>query len=517
MVKYLYLFLCILLLGHKTTLGQSNNKILRGVILYQNSGKKAASNVEVSGLIPETNESANLTYSNDTGEYDLVFPKSRVGYFIQLTINDTIIREGKIEQIEVVNNKALEICRLPAIVSEVFKIIVCPKGARDTVAQRYYGIIKTSADKALAKKIKALNELIKKRQINKDSIDNLTNEIVRLSQQTDSLIIYREAYRIASINLDDASDRVKKYIQLLDAGESIQEARMVLKPDSASMEMDRSLISIEMAIKEIETIAEATITLHDFQYAAMCYDIIIFHLSEDDFINPMLVAGYNLKAAAVMDKDNQPNKALEYELKALKIQEGNLPSNNHKDLIEPYYRIATRYNALNKEEDAIKYYLKSLNIITAKSIQNNPFEANNRQELASFYNKKGEKEYQQKQYNKAIEWYQKAVALNPEYKEQIYYNNIGLAYGHNEQFKEAYEAFEAYEKLFPNEGKTYRNWAMYYALQNKKKKALSNLEKAIELGYNDMKWLQTDDSLTKLRKKPQFIELVKKLEAQIKE
>jgi len=100
----------------------------------------------------------------------------------------------------------------------------------------------------------------------------------------------------------------------------------------------------------------------------------------------------------------------------------------------------------------------------------------------------------------------------PEIKQDYFYSNIGIAYAKNEQFKEAKEALNTYEKLFPNTIRPFHNWAMYYALQNDKEKAIANLQKAIELGYNDIEWLTTDNSLNSIREEKEYKNLVKRLQ-----
>ena len=50
---------------------------------------------------------------------------------------------------------------------------------------------------------------------------------------------------------------------------------------------------------------------------------------------------------------------------------------------------------------------------------------------------------------------------------------------------------------------------MYYALQDEKEKAIEQLKKAIELGYNDIEWFETDDSINNLRKEKEFQILMK--------
>ena len=87
-----------------------------------------------------------------------------------------------------------------------------------------------------------------------------------------------------------------------------------------------------------------------------------------------------------------------------------------------------------------------------------------------------------------------------------------MAYAKNGQLDDAEQAFQVYQNLFPDDGRTYRNWAMFYALKGDKEKALANLQKAIELGYDDLHWLTTDDSLENIRKGKVYLQLVAELE-----
>lgn len=106
----------------------------------------------------------------------------------------------------------------------------------------------------------------------------------------------------------------------------------------------------------------------------------------------------------------------------------------------------------------------------------------------------------------------KELSLSPEIKQQYFYNNIGAAYAKNKQFNEAQAAFTAYENLFPEEGRTYRNWAMYYSIIGEKDQALAQLQKAINLGYDDVNWIRTDDSLESIRKEKDFRKILFSLE-----
>ena len=112
------LVVCLLL--NQCIYGQQNNT-LRGKMLFLNSGKTPAVGVEISGSIKKI-ENANTVYTSNNGTYELVFPNARVGYPVKLLIGNED-ESGK--SIELVNNKEVGICRIPAQATDEFEIIVC--------------------------------------------------------------------------------------------------------------------------------------------------------------------------------------------------------------------------------------------------------------------------------------------------------------------------------------------------------------------------------------------------------
>ncbi|MCB0376075.1 MAG: hypothetical protein KDD04_09175, partial [Sinomicrobium sp.] len=214
----------------------AQNNSLGGKILYLNSGKTPAAGVEISGKSEKLGK-ANAVYSDSEGVYRLVFPKSGVGHVVELSVGDT---DANGQAMEVVNDSELRICRIPEDPSEVFEIIVCKKGERDLDAQKYYKVIKSSADKALAAKKAEWSRLVDQEGKDYKAIAALIEEIDRLEKQADSMSIYKEAYRMASINKDNATKRVLDYLELLNKGESIQEARKVLSVEKATGALEKS-------------------------------------------------------------------------------------------------------------------------------------------------------------------------------------------------------------------------------------------------------------------------------------
>ncbi|PHN08465.1 tetratricopeptide repeat protein [Flavilitoribacter nigricans] len=809
--------------------GQQNNT-LKGNIRYLNSNKTPAVGVKIAGSI-QTQENANVVYSTDQGEYALVFPNARDGYHVQLEVGDEDAQE---RVIEVVNQKELENCRIPALALDLFEIIVCRQGERDLIAQRYYNIIKTSSDLVLAKTKKELDKVLNEQEKNYQQIAELSARVSKLEEQTDSLTIYREAFRIASINKDDASDRILKYLNLLDEGRSIQEAREALSIEKAVEDLERSLDLHDAAIEELTTRANASLAIFDYDDAVECYRKII-DFSERADLNPVKLAEYYIGLATVyyddgkfsnaldyqdkarelleavtklhpavleaynnvgntlnalgrhqdaleyhtkaielleelddveetelakaynnigltyqnlaqydealkyqkkaieirervldsmdtelaavynntattynklgkykeaielfekalhiqeqvldpghphlsytynnigitfqelgqydqaleyelkaldiakralnanhpglattyenigsiyqlkgeLDKSldylkktleireasqsaeepaigvtlgnmasvyyglqqfekaleyqqrsidillasigpNHPdlinmystmgviyqglgdmNKALEYQLKNVELGEANLPE-NHPSLGISYYNIATSYTVMGDFERAMEYQAKSYNLFRNALPAGHPntqeafalqvtiylFRANDRMEKKDYtgamadlkkvspyqnvWNMIGLCHYYMKHYPEAIAAYEKDLELDPTGKENQFYNNIGMAYAHNGQLEKAREAFTEYEKHHPDEGHAYRNWAMYYALQKDREKALEHLQKAIDMGYNNLDWIKTDDSMDILRKKKEFKEIIAQLEA----
>lgn len=74
---------------------------------------------------------------------------------------------------------------------------------------------------------------------------------------------------------------------------------------------------------------------------------------------------------------------------------------------------------------------------------------------------KGNKLYINQEYDKAIEAYTKAIALNPNYAKA--YNNRGLVYDKKGQYDRAIEDFNRAIALNPNYAEAYNNRGIAYA------------------------------------------------------
>lgn len=208
--------------------------------------------------------------------------------------------------------------------------------------------------------------------------------------------------------------------------------------------------------------------------------------------------------------------------------------NESRNIEQPYYNFFSSMEhewnrellqKLRSNYSYDEYKTEFHNLILLQSNAISAFENENFQKAIEYYdslnvyyqssknwNLFGLSHYYLKNYDQAVTAYQNALSLSSEYRQNQYYNNIGLAYSKNHQFKEAHDAFTEYEKLFPMEGISFRNWAIYYALQGEKEIALRDLQIAIELGYSDLEWLQTDDSMDSLREEEEFKEIMMQLE-----
>lgn len=230
--------------------------------------------------------------------------------------------------------------------------------------------------------------------------------------------------------------------------------------------------------------------------------------------HPNLANSYNNIAVTNIDL-GQYEKALEFQKKAIKTQEEIL-NPKHPDLANSYNNIAAIYKALGQYEEALKFQKKAINIQEEVLGLKHPYLANSYNHIALTYQALG-------QYEKALVFQEKDIKIQEEilYPKHPHlatsYNNIGLTYAKNKEFDKAHEAFKTFEETSTEKGRTFRNWAMYYALQGEKEKALSNLKKAVALGYKDIEWLKTDNSMDSLRKEKAFIKIIKQLEKQVKE
>jgi tetratricopeptide (TPR) repeat protein len=218
------------------------------------------------------------------------------------------------------------------------------------------------------------------------------------------------------------------------------------------------------------------------------------NIIQSDFVFLQLIL------ALYYDKKKLPEESLKYSNKAYDYALEQWPTTfSHYKLLKKQHS-RNLYWKSNKYFNQAKYEAAAFQL---KKLLKLEYKYKYLERLADCYYRLGK-------YSECIAELRKVSNKN-DLKENNWYNIIGLAFMKSRQFTEAKAVFTEYENLRHNQGMPYRNWAMYYALQNQKEEALENLEKAIAQGYKDLQWLQTDDSMENLRNEPGFKVLLEKL------
>jgi tetratricopeptide (TPR) repeat protein len=92
--------------------------------------------------------------------------------------------------------------------------------------------------------------------------------------------------------------------------------------------------------------------------------------------------------------------------------------------------------------------------------------------------------YQQRNYSKAIQSYQKVIKLDPNYVEA--YNNLGIIYQELGDFDKAFEAYQKSVEINPHYEKGYNNLGILYYLQGHNEEALESYRKALAINSNSI-------------------------------
>lgn len=113
------------------------------------------------------------------------------------------------------------------------------------------------------------------------------------------------------------------------------------------------------------------------------------------------------------------------------------------------------------------------------------------------------------EYEKALQKFEKAYQVDK--KNQSVIQNLAFLYARFEQYGKAAEKFEALKAFMDKNPLLHYNLACMYSEAGKKKKALDNLELALEYGYDKKSKLMSDENLEFIRKTREFRELVARL------
>lgn len=338
----------------------AQNNIIRGVVRYQNSNFTKATGVLIKPH-PLSGDQANQTFSDDNGAYQLVYNNRKSGDPVRIFVGDQTRNN---EPVELVNTRELDAWNIPSDpVARSFDIVVCRKGARDAAARQYYQILKGAADRQLEEKIKELSILQRQFEQGSSVIRQQREEIAGLREQADSVKLYREAMDIASINKDGASSRILKYLALLDAGSSIEEARKALNVEKAYQEGKASLDRVQSSLEEISTSIGLLMRTGENEKAISQIDTLILLLEQplvDKFLLAQnLVGAANLCLRITSWTDDYLQKGLAYVKRAQQVQTAHLSANSPLNTSISFV-MASLYSRLRKYPEADSLFRASL-------------------------------------------------------------------------------------------------------------------------------------------------------------
>jgi tetratricopeptide (TPR) repeat protein len=81
---------------------------------------------------------------------------------------------------------------------------------------------------------------------------------------------------------------------------------------------------------------------------------------------------------------------------------------------------------------------------------------------------------------------------------------MGDAYTRRGRIQEGLQADEQLARLLPEDAYVFYNLACSYSLTERYEAAFAALARAIQLGYDDFRWLAKDPDMANLRKHPQY-------------
>ncbi len=208
-------------------------------------------------------------------------------------------------------------------------------------------------------------------------------------------------------------------------------------------------------------------------------------------------------------------KALEYHREAIVIQEQVLGS-KHPDLARSYNSLGNTYRAMEEHGKALGHLERALSIRKEVLPKDHP-------DLATSHHDMGMCLYGMERYRVSVGHLQRALTIRQEALPESHpdlvasYGHLGLAYAKGRQWELARLTFETYEALSPDKVGAHRNWVLYHALKGDDEKALASLQRAVELGYDDLRWIEQEGALEELRDMDAYKELIERLKVESEE
>ncbi len=105
-----------------------------------------------------------------------------------------------------------------------------------------------------------------------------------------------------------------------------------------------------------------------------------------------------------------------------------------------------------------------------------------------------------------IGFYETILRFNPAYTDVI--EMLGGLYTKNKRVADGLKMDRRLVRLQPDNATAHYNLACSLALCRRRPAALASLQRAVELGYRDFKWMSQDPDLEVLKPHPQFVALL---------
>lgn len=169
-------------------------------------------------------------------------------------------------------------------------------------------------------------------------------------------------------------------------------------------------------------------------------------------------------------------------------------SEEHPERLEPWFRLGITYIGLAKYKKAKKSFLAALEIDATN------WDCWN--DLGFTYNRMGK-------FRKAIPCFEETIKLEPKVPNP--YAHLGYSYLRLGKLAPTKKNLDLSSRYSTDYNKRYFYLACYHSVLNQTDKAIDNLELAIEKGFKDKKWMESEQSLKSIRKDPRFKALLEAL------
>lgn len=185
---------CLSLVIAHCSLLLSAESVLRGLVKLQSSGSKPLTGVEVSAF------GANSAYTNNQGQFELIFPNKRAGDAVSLIIQ----KRG----FELINEREISKVVLRNDADDPVTIVMSRAGERDRQALSYYNILSQSISRNFDKDLDRIQQQLDNIEGDQEEQKKLQEEIDALKEERYELLNQVEnlAKELAQVDLDQASD-----------------------------------------------------------------------------------------------------------------------------------------------------------------------------------------------------------------------------------------------------------------------------------------------------------------------